>query len=85
MKDALLIITVFGASCHGVLMHMLLYYLIASSLCVIVLVCIIEKNPLPSSVRYVRIFTIRLIRTCKFLGFMHLEIAMAYVSSHLFI
>ena len=86
-RRALLIITVFGASCHSALVHMLLYYLIASSLCVIVLVCIIDKKNLSlfSSVRYVRMFTIRLMRTCKFFGFLHLEIAMAYVNSLLFI
>ena len=66
---------------------MLLYYMIEFSLCVIVLVCIIDKKTLSffSSVRCLRIFTIRLMRTCKFLGFLHLEIAMAYVNSHLFI
>ena len=89
MEDAILIITVFGASCHtgSALVHMLLYYLIASSLYAIVLVCIIDKKTLSlsSSVRYVRIFTITLMTTCKFLGFIHLEIAMAYVNLHLFI
>ena len=87
MKDALLIITDFGASCYGTSVHMLL--LIASSMCVPVIV-LVPFFPKKNSFSLffggtTRIFTVRLMKTWKFLGFMPLEIAMACAYSHLFI
>ena len=69
------------------IVFMLLYHLIASLLCEIILGCTGKKiSSLSFSVRCVRTFRIRLTTTFEFLSFLHLEIVMVFcsVNSHLF-